>query len=366
MKHDQIESTTARNHRNDYFCLQWSLTQGLGSRSFGQYLQKKPTFCHDMFALWLEKHNSRLFSKWLQAASKIELTLEKCKQEKIHLLEFSNSNYPSLLKTIYDPPPVLYVRGSLECLQQNAVSIVGTRKPTAQGTRSAHEIATELANKGWVICSGLALGIDGIAHQATLSTSAPSIAILGTGVNILYPKQHIKLADSILENGGALVSEVPLSTPPNSANFPPRNRIISGISLATVVIEAAVKSGTLITATQALEQGREVFALPGSTLSPVSAGCHKIIQQGAHLLTCANDILRVIDLEHATQQASATQFDETSDALLSLMGFDVWSFEQLLELNNYDFPSTQSKLLEWELTGVVESIGGNQWQRVSG
>lgn len=215
-------------------------------------------------------------------------------KENNHILTLEDDDYPFLLKEIPDPPILLYVKGNLEAVHAAQIAIVGTRQPSETGKYTAEEFAKELSHYGMVITSGLALGIDSYAHHGALLSDAPTIAVVGTGVDIVYPKQNTKLAEKILAKKGAIVSEFALIIAPKAENFPRRNRIISGLSLGVLVVEAAKQSGSLITAKMAMEQGREVFAVPGSIYNPLTHGCHDLIRQGAKLVENTRDILEEI------------------------------------------------------------------------
>lgn len=206
------------------------------------------------------------------------------------IMTFHDPQYPPLLKEIHDPPMILFVKGEIEILSTPQIAIVGARKPTEEGLYNAHLFATELALAGLTVTSGLALGIDQAAHHATVKIEKPTIAVLGTGLNEIYPRAHAPLSEEILQKDGALVSEYPLHMPPKAQNFPRRNRIIAGLSLGTLVIEAAQKSGSLITARLSMEENREVFAIPGSIHQPQSRGCHQLIREGAALVESTIDI----------------------------------------------------------------------------
>lgn len=212
-------------------------------------------------------------------------------QEGHHILLAGDINYPAWLQHIDDQPSVLFVKGNVACLSEPSLAMVGSRRPSYSGVELAFKMAQALSEAGLHITSGLALGIDGAAHRGALAGTKPTIAVLGCGIDQMYPKSHQALAHQIVQQGGAVISEYPTGTPPLALHFPRRNRIISGLSLGTLVVEAALKSGSLITADCALQQGREVFAIPGSILSLQSEGCHYLIQQGAKLVMKVQDIL---------------------------------------------------------------------------
>ncbi len=207
-----------------------------------------------------------------------------------HVLTLSDPRYPPLLKEISDPPPVLFCIGDPECLHRTQIAIVGSRNPTPTGREIAHELAASLARAGFCITSGLAIGIDGTAHHAALRAGGYTVAVLGNGLSTIYPRSHRHLAEQIA-NHGAVISEFPLESQAHAYHFPQRNRIISGLSRGTLVVEATRNSGSLITARCALEQNRDVFAVPGSIRNPLSSGCHELIRQGATLVACAEDLL---------------------------------------------------------------------------
>ncbi len=216
-------------------------------------------------------------------------------QEHAHLVTIDDVRYPALLRQIADPPPLLYVRGDVAALARPQIALAGSRNPTAGGRRNAREFATALSRCGLAVTAGLALGIDASAHLAALQAGGLTIAIMGTGVDRIYPSQHRQLAHDIIRSG-ALVTEMPLGSGPSAENFPRRNRIISGMAAGVLVVEAGIRSGALITARFAAEQGREVFAIPGSIHSPLSRGCHALIRQGAKLVEGTADILEELCL----------------------------------------------------------------------
>lgn len=289
-----------------------------------------------------------------------------------HVLTLGDPRFPPELLQMADPPLMLYVMGQLQALQHpRRLAIVGSRNPTPQGAVNARQFARALGEAGVCVVSGLALGIDGAAHEGSLDADAPTIAVVGTGLDRVYPKQHLSLARRIVQRG-AVVSEYALGTPPLPANFPLRNRIIAGLSQGTLVVEAAVQSGSLITARLAAEQGRDVFAIPGSIHAPQSRGCHALIRQGAKLVESAQDILE--DLRITTPMAaadtSAMGADATADpagehdALLDAMGFDPVSLDALQARTGLDTAHLQARLLELELQGSVGRLPGGLLQRV--
>lgn len=281
-----------------------------------------------------------------------------------HLLTLGDPSYPAELLQTEDPPLLLHVHGQLEALQHpRRVAMVGSRNPTPQGSENAYRFAQHLAQAGVCVVSGLALGIDGAAHQGALDGGGLTLAVVGTGLDRVYPKRHLALAHRIAEHG-ALISEYPLGTPPVSANFPKRNRIIAGLSQGTLVVEAALASGSLITARLASEQGREVFAIPGSIHAPQSKGCHALIRQGAKLVESAQDVLEDLRFVLPSAQWPNTAIAETDDTpLLQALGHDPVSLDALQARTGLDTPSLQAELLELELDGQVQRLPGGLFQR---
>ena len=282
-----------------------------------------------------------------------------------HCLTLGHPRYPADLLAMEDPPLVLFVLGRLDALEwPRRVALVGSRNPTPQGCDNARAFAQALGEQGVCVVSGLALGIDGAAHEGALSTPSPTIAVVGTGLDRVYPAKHRDLAKRIA-NQGAIVSEYPLGTPPLAHHFPQRNRIISGLSQGTLVVEAAVQSGSLITARMALEQGREVFAIPGSIHSPQSKGCHALIRQGAKLVESAQDVLEDLrwpaDAPTATTQAAQAMTDDTG--LLVHLGHDPVSLDALQARCGMPTPELQAELLTLELEGKVARLPGGLLQR---
>jgi DNA processing protein len=284
-----------------------------------------------------------------------------------HSLLFSNQEqYPALLKEIVTYPPMLFVKGKVEALSLPQIGVVGSRNASIDGLRIATQFSRELTKIGMSITSGLAMGVDGHAHRACIDGSGKTIAVLGNGFDYIYPKQHHKLSLAIQENG-ALVSEFPPYYPPRAYNFPRRNRVISGLSTGVLVIEAAEKSGSLITARFALEQGRDVFALPGSILNPNARGCNQLIRDGAVLVQSVEDIAQeingLVNWSASKQQSlidlpqKPTQV-EASDPVLSLLGEIPIAVDFLAERTHLTVNKVMMRLLELELQGLVASAGG--------
>jgi DNA processing protein len=275
--------------------------------------------------------------------------------------------YPAQLLETSDPPTLLYVRGNPALLQRRGLAVVGSRNATPQGLQTATSFARTLAAQGIAIISGLALGIDAAAHKGALAAGGETIAVIGTGIDRLYPARNKPLALEIIEHG-AIVSEFPLGTPAVAHNFPRRNRIISGLSRGVLVVEAAPESGSLITARLAAEQGREVFAIPGSIHSPVARGCHKLIKQGAKLVETAQDILEEFGngvFEEALRETP--EFPETTDEgpLLTAIGHDPCDLDDLVERTGQPAEQLLPELLMLELSGRIACLPGSRYQRLA-
>ncbi|WIO74275.1 DNA-processing protein DprA [Porticoccaceae bacterium LTM1] len=280
------------------------------------------------------------------------------------LLPITSPDYPKLLKEIHTPPPLLYVKGDVSLLSMPQLGIVGSRRHTMSGGETARAFARELSYCGFTITSGLAIGIDGMAHRGAMD-GGKTIAVLGTGVEYIYPRIHQRLAQEILESGGTLVSEQPADTAPLPSLFPQRNRIISGLSLGVLVVEAARKSGSLITARCAMEQGREVFAMPGSVHSPVAHGCHQLIRDGATLVECVEDIgdqlggmLELKKQELSSNTNARPELNLQEKKLLDLLGFDPVDFDALISHSGMDTPRLTSTLMDLELKGLLQQDAG--------
>ncbi|MBD3653331.1 DNA-processing protein DprA [Kangiella sp.] len=299
----------------------------------------------------------------------IEQDLEWFDSEHKHLIPITSKDYPALLKEIPDPPKLLFVHGDKSLLNRHQIAIVGSRNPTAQGKENTREFAKTLAAAGAVITSGMALGVDGIAHQAALDVKQPTIAVVGTGLDRVYPARHKELAIQISEQG-ALVSEFALGTPVNASNFPVRNRIICGMSLGTLVVEAAIRSGSLITARLAMEQGREVFAIPGSIHNTLARGCHSLIKQGAKLVETAEEIIEELGAL-ASWQTEQNQQEEAQDIVLEEEYQDVLKFiddsttsvDTIIQRSGLEIEVVSHMLLLLELNDYIASVPGG-YQRL--
>lgn len=306
--------------------------------------------------------------KWLESADSHYIITIHCPE------------YPALLKQISNPPPLLFVQGNLSILNDPQLAIVGSRNPTQGGLSNTHEFAKYLSRSGLCITSGLALGVDGAAHQGAIDTNSPTIAVIATGVDRVYPARHRELAHQIVIHG-AIISEFPIGTQARPENFPRRNRIISGIAHGTLVIEAAKRSGSLITAKLSSEQNREVFAIPGSIHNPLARGCHQLIKEGAKLVETAQDILEemasIIDVNslHNDTDQTLSETETTADItvaddslehqnLLDKMGYDPVSIDELVIRTEQDPASIAATLLILELQNKVSSNGGGTYTRL--
>lgn len=290
----------------------------------------------------------------------LERVMERINNGGIRVMTWLDADYPRRLKEIDQSPPVLYIKGSINVEDDWAVAVVGTRRVTPYGRQVAGEIASYLAQNGITVISGLARGVDAISHQSALRAGGRTIAVLGSGVDVIYPPEHRKLAVEIAEQG-ALVSDYPVGTSPDGVNFPPRNRIISGLSLATVVVEAGEKSGALITAEFAVEQGREVFAVPGSILAPQSEGTNQLIEQGARPLLKMSEILDSLKLEHIPEKQQTRKLNPINPAeqnLLQHLSSEPLHIDQLCLLTGLAISDVLATLTMMELKGFVTQVGG--------
>jgi len=296
----------------------------------------------------------------LRSSVSLERVWERVQSQGIQVMTWEDEAYPTRLKQIDQPPPVLYLRGTLVAEDEWAVALVGTRGITAYGRQVTAELASVLARRGVTVVSGLARGVDAEAHKACLAAGGRTLAVLGSGVDQIYPQEHRQLAERIISNGG-LVSDYALGTPPDGVNFPPRNRIISGLSIAVVVVEAGDHSGALITAEFAAEQGREVFAVPGNITAPKSMGCNRLIQQGARPLLSVDDVLEALDLTSVSQQRAARSVlpkDEVESKLLSILSKEPLHVDDIRAQAEMPIEKVSATLALMELKGMVRQVGG--------
>ena len=277
------------------------------------------------------------------------------------IITIEDSAYPQLLLNISDPPLLLYVKGRLDLLNHASLAIVGSRNATVQGVRNAEAFAQAISEAGLTIISGMAHGVDSAAHVGGLKGSGSTIAVVGTGLDKVYPAANRELAHQ-LATQGTIISEFALGTPPLAQNFPQRNRIISGLSLGCLVVEASLKSGSLITARMALEQGREVFAIPGSIHMPQAKGCHALIKQGAKLVESPNDIFEELSWFTANQISSDTALD--IHPLFEHLGFDPLDIDSLSQRSGLTIEDLSAILLQLELDGRVTTLAGGMYQRI--
>lgn len=337
----------------------------LGIKTFYKALQHFETPQQVFLANHSDRLNTGLFKKptltYLASADMtlVQADLDWMQKENCHILTLIDKRYPPQLKTIADPPPILYVRGDVDCLQDPQLAIVGSRNPTTGGEQNAQKFAADLAKLGLVITSGMASGIDAQAHIGALEQGAKTIAVCGTGLDRIYPAKHKSLAHQISMQG-ALISEFFIGTSPMASNFPRRNRLISGLSLGTLVVEASIKSGTMITAKLAAEQGKEVFAIPSSIHNPLSEGCHYLINQGAKLVSRVNDIVEELpkgslnDILPQKNTDSIKEMDKTGSKVLKCLSYEPLSVDQLVEKTQLSPQIVSQELLLLELAGKLE------------
>ncbi|MCX7835809.1 MAG: DNA-processing protein DprA [bacterium] len=302
--------------------------------------------------------------KLFQEAEKI---LQFCVKNNIHILTLEDADYPNLLKEIHDPPLLLYQKGTLKPVWEKSISIVGTRLATEYGKKVANQFAKELSCNGWTVVSGLAIGIDGAAHKGALAGGVGStVGVLGCGINVYYPPQHKNLTEAIVEQG-LLLSEYPPNVQPDARYFPQRNRIISGLTKGTVVIEAGDHSGALITSELAIEQNRDVFAVPGMITSPYSKGTNQLIQKGAKLVTSVNDILNEYEPYNHLPKADPNQLENLSTEekkLFEELAYGPFSADILAEKLNWDIGNVLSVLTTLQLKGLLVNMAGEYHRTV--
>jgi DNA processing protein len=361
-----------------------ALTPGLGARMAGKLLREfgSPEAIFNASLTALEAHRlpaavaQAIHSRQpLSAASK---ELAQAQAAKCRLLTWHEPEYPQLLREIYDPPPLLYVKGNAELLNRHCIAIVGTRRPTPYGNQMAERLGRDLADHGLVIVSGLARGIDSSAHKGALSSSrGATVGVLGCGIDVIYPKENRKIFAE-MEERGAIISEFPMGTFPAPQNFPIRNRVIAGMARGVVVVEGAQYSGSLITARLAMESSREVFAVPGNATQPVSFGPHQLIKQGAKLVTSWEDVIEElptpvraelvpVDSASSAERASLAEqgLGPNEKALYALLQMDAARHvDELVETSGMSSSEVLSTLFELEMKGLVQQLPGKQFLKV--
>ncbi|WP_237068121.1 DNA-processing protein DprA [Microbulbifer guangxiensis] len=333
-------------------------------------LQKLPERARQQWQGWRASGDDSELMRWVNDER------ARCDALGVKLLCVQSDDYPPLLKEISRPPPLVYVRGNIDALGLPQIAVVGARRASSAGLDNARAFSRDLAAGGFAITSGLALGVDAAAHRGALDSDGVTIAVLGTGVDRLYPRRNAALAEEIIARGGALVSEFPLGTGAEAANFPRRNRVISGLSLGVLLVEAAVRSGSLITARLAAEQNREVFAIPGSIHNPLARGCHCMIRQGATLVETSADIAQEFGGLLSSRVAATASSPPTSGhpdsisrpqrRIVAALGGEARSLEQLARSTGLEAGSLMAELTSMELLGLIEIVPGGYQLSVAG
>lgn len=351
------------------FWVGFNLVKGIGSArvralldAFGNAETAWKAPLSDLQAVGL---GPKITESLLRVRSGVDLdkVMERIQASGIRVLTWEDADYPRRLREIDQTPPVLYLRGEILPEDEWAVAVVGTRRVTPYGRQVAEELAQVLARSGVTVVSGLARGVDAVAHQAALSAGGRTLAVLGSGLDRIYPPEHRRLAESI-SSQGAVISDYPLDTPPDASNFPPRNRIVSGLSRAVVVVEAGETSGALITAQFAADQGREVYAVPGNIYAPQSKGPNALIQQGALPLLSPNDLLESLNVALMGEQRSARRAlpgDPVEAQLYDLLGSEPVHVDELRARANLPIEQVSASLAMLELKGMVRQVGGMQY-----
>ena len=347
----------------------FNIVRGIGPVRFRALLDRfgsaERAWCAPHDALSAAGLNRRVLENLVASRSRVDLDAEMARiaATGAHVLTWESADYPRLLREIPDPPPVLYVRGKLCEEDEWAIALVGTRRASSYGRQVTYRLASVLAGSGLTIVSGLARGIDSEAHRAALEANGRTIAVLGCGIDQVYPSENRQLAEQIAASG-AVITDYPVGTKPEGSNFPPRNRIISGLSLGVVITEAGRRSGARITADFAAEQGRDVFAVPGSILTNASAGTNELIQDGAKLVTQPEDILEELNLMMVSQQVEARQAlpaDETEATLLSNLSSEPTHVDEIRQRVQMPVSEVTSALALMELKGMVRQVGGMRY-----
>lgn len=354
---------------NTRYYLGFNLVSGIGPTRLARLIEhcgsvEAAWHAHpnDLAAAGVDAKTSTTFLK-IRHQINLETELERVVQAGVRIVTCEDGDYPLLLSQIPAPPPLIYVRGTLSSADSWSIAVVGTRSPTTYGKEATRRIVADLAHNSITIVSGLAMGIDTVAHKMALEAGTRTLGVLACGVDMPYPERNRRLTEQITENG-ALISEYPLGTRPVASNFPPRNRIISGLSLGTLVVEAGQKSGASITVNFALDQGRDVFAVPGSIFSSKSEGTHRLIRNGAGLATCAQDILEALNLMTVSVQQEIAHIvpdDPTEATLLALLSGEPQHADVLSRTSCLPAAVVASTLALLELKGHVRQVGSMEY-----
>lgn len=305
-----------------------------------------------------DEHASQFFCN----LQKIGDIIDKMQRAGVHWTSYLEEDYPDELRGLYDPPHILFFKGSLDAIRSGGIAVVGTRRPTRYGAKVAHEFSCEFAKAGLVIISGLARGIDSIAHKACIDNGSATVAVFACGLDICYPAEHKGLADAILENGGAIVSEYPLGTKPLQYHFPERNRIVSGLSRAVFLPQAASKSGSLITMRLAIEQGKDIFVAPGNIYDEESRGGNQLLRDMPHSLAIQpEDVLDALHISREIVQKQEIELTIVENLILEALKGEEKHFEELLETSGLSVSELTGVLFDMELNGLVEKTSGNYY-----
>ncbi|HLG31061.1 MAG TPA: DNA-processing protein DprA [Candidatus Brocadiales bacterium] len=356
-----------------------NMTKGIGVITYKRLLER---FGSPKTVLEASKRELRevagigeeLAGRITQSSNDVDVDTEFSLAEEIgvKIVPYTSDDYPHNLKSIYDPPLILYIKGELKETDAIALAIVGSRRSTYYGQSQAERMSASLAGMGFCIVSGLARGIDAAAHRGALKAKGRTIAVLGNGMSTIYPPEHKELAERIAENG-ALISELPMRTPPDGRNFPPRNRLISGLSLGVVVVEASPGSGSIITAQWALEQGKEVFAVPGNIDNPYSRGTHKLIKEGAKLVECVDDIIEELGPLAETLRTPEGQsiedprslaLNEQEKKIFSVLSSNPMGIDEVTAVTGLSPSSVASTLMILEIKKLIKQLAGKRFVKV--
>lgn len=346
-----------------------SVFNKIGPRGFaklfpGGKIDLKKLTEYKMIAAGIQLEIAKQFMEHLNKFE-VDVELEKLEKHKIKLVSKDDESYPELLKEIHDPPYLLYIYGSLDSLKAPSLAVVGSRKHTHYGKEVVDKVVPELVQHGITIVSGLALGIDALAHKVALDSGGKTVAIIGCGLDNIYPMANINLAREIIRKGGAIVSEYPFGTPPLKQHFPARNRIISGVSLGTLVIECDIESGAMITAHHCIEQNREMFAVPGFLTNPLSAGPNSLLKMGAHVVTSGKDVVEGLELFWDADTVKICDKDITLPInernIYDLLSHEPVHIDVIVEHSRMNMADVNSALLFLEIKGMVRNIGAAKY-----